>query len=188
MFLAFLSATLLVLGLVSTATGFSDAFLVMAAILLSLDLFIGFASLGRIGAAGDEDVRYLQGMNRLRHAYHEMVPGLDRYFITSPYDDFESAVQVYGPPETSAWRGIVHGFTTTPAMINVICCAVAGALAAVLVMLATHDGTVAALAGGLVFLVLLLMSIVVVTQLIKSFGRSLVVMFPRLNEGKTPDE
>ena len=55
-----------------------------------LDLFIGLTSLGRIGAAGDEDLRYLQGMNRLRHAYHEMVPGLDRYFITSPYDDFDS--------------------------------------------------------------------------------------------------
>ena len=75
MFLAFLSATLVALGLVATATGFSDAFLIVAAVVLALDLFVGLASLGRIAAASDEDIRYLQGMNRLRHAYHEMVPG-----------------------------------------------------------------------------------------------------------------
>ena len=88
MFLAFLSATLLVLGLVSTATGFSDGFLIVAASLLGLDLFVGFATLGRIINASSEDLRYLQGMNRLRHAYFEIVPGLEPYFITNVYDDF----------------------------------------------------------------------------------------------------
>ena len=48
MFLAFLSATLLVLGLISTATGFGDAFLIIAAVVLALDLFVGVATLGRI--------------------------------------------------------------------------------------------------------------------------------------------
>src|ERR1044072_6768688 len=41
MFLALLSASLLVLGLIATATGFSDAFLVVAALILALDLFVG---------------------------------------------------------------------------------------------------------------------------------------------------
>jgi hypothetical protein len=87
MFLAFLSATLFALGLISTATGFSDGFLAIAAVILALDLFVGLATLGRIVAASAEDIRYLQGMNRLRHAYFEIVPGLDPYFITSHHDD-----------------------------------------------------------------------------------------------------
>src|SRR5687768_3614976 len=72
MFLAFLSATLLVLGLISNATGFSDGFLTVAAFVLALDLFVGLATLGRIINASSEDLRYLQGMNRLRHAYFEI--------------------------------------------------------------------------------------------------------------------
>jgi hypothetical protein len=93
MFLAMLSASLLVLGLIATATGFSEAFLMVAALVLGLDLFVGFATLGRIAAASNEDLRYLQGMNRLRHAYHEIVPGLEPYFITSKYDDFDSVAR-----------------------------------------------------------------------------------------------
>ena len=101
MFLALLSASLLVLGLIATATGFSDAFLIVAALILALDIFVGLATLGRISGASNEDLRYLQGMNRLRHAYHEMVPGLEPYFITSHYDDFASVAAFYGPVETS---------------------------------------------------------------------------------------
>ena len=54
MFLALLSATLVALGLISTATGFSDAFLALAAVVLALDLFVGLATLGRINAASDD--------------------------------------------------------------------------------------------------------------------------------------
>ena len=97
MFLAFLSATLLVLGLISNATGFSDGFLIVAAFVLALDLFVGLATLGRIIGASSEDIRYLQGMNRLRHAYFEILPGLEPYFITNGYDDFESVAMFYGP-------------------------------------------------------------------------------------------
>src|SRR5262245_53608167 len=154
MFLAFLSATLLVLGLISTATGFSDGFLIIAALLLALVLFVGLASLGRIGAASDEDLRYLQGMNRLRHAYHEMVPGLERYFITSHYDDMASVSMFYGPADASPLRGIAHGLTTMPGMVGVICEAVLGMLVAIIVLLLTHDPLVAGLLGAGTFFVL----------------------------------
>ena len=102
MFLAFLSASLVALGLVATATGFSeDGFLSVAAIILALNLFVGLASLGRIAAASGEDIRYLQGINRLRHAYHEMVPGLERYFVSSRFDDIQSVLSFYGPAAAS---------------------------------------------------------------------------------------
>ena len=179
MFLAFLSATLVVLGLISTATGFSDAFLIVTAIVLALDLFIGLASLGRIAAASTEDLRYLQGMNRLRHAYHEMVPALEPYMITSHHDDFESVAMFYGGARPSAFFGFLHGLTTTPGMIGVICAAIAGGLVAVLVLLATHDGIAAGGIGLVAFvLAFALLSLAVVRSALE-LARSMESRFPR---------
>ena len=178
MFLAVLSATLVALGLISTATGFSDAFLTVAAVVLGLDLFVGLATLGRISAASNEDLRYLQGMNRLRHAYFEMVPSLQRYFITSGNDDFQAVVSHYGPGEASTMRGIVHGLTTMPGMIAVICCGIIGVLVGVLLVLLTHDPQL----SGLVALVTTLVAFVVFTAMIMraalGFVRSMQAMFP----------
>ena len=180
MFLAFLSATLLVLGLISTATGFSDAFLVIAAIVLALDLFVGLATLGRISGASEEDIRYLQGMNRIRHAYMEMVPGLERYFITTGYDDLESVVAFYGPPVArGSVSAIVHGLTTTPGMLAAIIAAVSGGLAGILTILATRDPV----AAGIVALTVLLFTFGVIAvwgfRAVAAFDASLGARFPR---------
>jgi len=184
MFLAFLSATLVALGLVATATGFSDGFLVVAAVLLALNLFVGFASLGRIAAASNEDIRYLQGMNRLRHAYHEMVPGLEPYFISSHHDDIESVLSFYGPGEAGALRGLLHGFTTTPGMVGVICSAVSGVLTAVLALLVNHDPAIAAVAGVVAFSVVVVVLTGIVMVNVFAMMRRLKAVFPRHQESR----
>lgn len=178
MFLALLSASLLVLGLIATATGFSDAFLTVAALILGLDLFVGLATLGRINGASEEDIRYIQGMNRLRHAYHEMVPGLEDYFITSRYDDAESVLAFYGPSAPSAIGGILHGFTTMPGMIAVICSAVGGVLVAVLVLLATDDGMLAGAGAVLTFVVLFLVGLYYGFKAATDFATSMEARWP----------
>jgi len=179
MFLAFLSATLLVLGLISTATGFSEAFLVVAALILALDLFIGLATIGRINGASEEDLRYLQGMSRLRHAYHEMVPGLEDYFITSKYDDFDSVVSFYGPgTSSSVVRGIAHGLTTMPVMISVMCCALGAMLSAVLLLLAHADPVVAGTAAALVFVILFVAMAIRGYRNAMAFATRMPALFP----------
>ena len=188
MFLAFLSATLLVLGLISTATGFSDGFLIVAAIVLALDLFVGLATLGRISGASAEDIRYLQGMNRIRHAYLEMVPGLERYFITTGYDDLESVVSFYGPTVArDSIGGILHGMTTTPGMLGAICAAVAGGLAGILTVLATRDPLLA----GVVALMVLVITFTVIAawgfRAVAAFDASLEARFPRPAGGVPPE-
>lgn len=179
MFMAFLSTTLFGLGLVATATGFSDAFLIVAAVILSVDLFVGLASLGRMGATSREDMLYLQGMGRLRHAYLQMVPGLEPYFMSAHHDDAASVLAVYGPVNTTPIASMLHGFTTTPGMIAVICSVVAGALTSVVLMLATHDGTVAGV-GGLAGLAIAFMVLAVnaITR-VRRFMASLTALFPR---------
>ena len=190
MFLAFLSATLLVLGLVSTATGFSDGFLIVAASLLGLDLFVGFATLGRIINASSEDLRYLQGMNRLRHAYFEIIPGIEPYFITNGYDDFESVMVFYGAPseKVNSVRDIGHGLTTAPGMISVICSAVSAGLVAVLTLLLTHDTNVAVLAAIAGFIVCFLALAVFLYRSALGFSTSIPAMFPRPTPGPAAEE
>ena len=190
MFLAFLSATLLVLGLISNATGVSDGFLAVAAFMLGLDLFVGLATLGRIINASTEDLRYLQGMNRLRHAYFEIVPGLEPYFITSGHDDFESVMTFYGPPtnELGTLGDLAHGLTTAPGMISVICTAVAGALAAVVALFVSHDVMVAALAGLAGFALCFIGLSVVLFRQALGFSAKLPAMFPRPKGPAKPNE
>ncbi|MEO8273960.1 MAG: hypothetical protein ABI620_07825 [Chloroflexota bacterium] len=180
MFLAFLSATLVAMGLVATATGFSDGFLTVAAAVLTLDLFVGLASLGRISAASGEDIRYLQGMNRLRHAYHEMVPGLDRYFVSSHFDDLDSVLSFYGPTGTSGpVQHLIHGLTTTPGMIGVICAAVSGALGAVVALRVSHDSALGVATGVVAFIVVFLLLSVGLGLSVTRGTRGLRAHFPR---------
>jgi hypothetical protein len=182
MFLAFLSATLVALGLVATATGFSDGFMIVATAVLSLDLFIGLASLGRMIEASIEDIRFLQGMNRIRHAYHEMVPGLEPYFSSNQHDDPTSVLALYGTAPGNRIATLLHALTTTPEMVSVICSAVVGAIAALVVMLLTH-GPVLAGAGGLA--AFLVAFGVITASVARRFGRvwrSIEVRFPRGEE------
>jgi hypothetical protein len=179
MFLSFLSASLVALGLLSTATGFSSEFLLLAAVLLGIDLFIGIATLARVASATSEDLRYLQGMNRLRHAYHETVPGLERYFISGHHDDLRGVFMVYGPPPRTRSRAtILHGFTTTPGMIGVICAAVGGVLAGVLLLLLNGTPLIAS-AGALgAFGLGVVAAVVTMTRRIRQFASSMRPVFP----------
>jgi molybdopterin converting factor small subunit len=179
MFLALLSATLVALGLISTATGFSDEFLIVAGVVLALDLFVGLASLGRIGASSGEDLRYLQGMNRLRHAYFEIVPGLERYFITTGHDDFESVAAMYGPQDAGPLRELIHGFTTMLGMIGVICSAIVGILGSLVTLLLTHDGSLAGVIGIVAALAFFLFASYASYRLATGFARRMPATFPR---------
>ena len=153
MFLAFLSATLVALSLAATAIGVTDRLLMVAAVLLAVDLFVGLATLGRVVDASAEDIRCLQGMNRLRHAYHELVPGLEPYFVTSRHDDLRGVFAMYGAPtEMHRSSGVLHGLTTTPGMLSVVCAVVAGSLVGVLLAIATHDAVIVG-CGALVALI-----------------------------------
>jgi hypothetical protein len=179
MFFSVLSATLVALGLISTGTGFSDPFLVVAAVVLGLDLFIGFATLGRIGTVSDEELRYTQGMNRLRNAYFQIVPGLDPYFITSPHDDFESVAAFYNPPRPGLLGDILHGLTTLPGMLGVVCAAIAGALMGTVVFLVTHDGAWSFIGATIVFVLAFAALATIGYRAALGFQTSFVAKFPR---------
>src|SRR5690606_35674627 len=87
MFLTSLSAAVVSLALIAQATGFDESFRAFALVVLPVVLFLGIGTLIRLGDAMSEDAILLLGMNRLRHAYLELAPDLERFFVTGHHDD-----------------------------------------------------------------------------------------------------
>ncbi len=83
------------LALLAQALGFDDDFLTIVAIVLAFDFVIGATTLGRIGGANVDDLRAMHGMARIRHAYIEAAPLLERYFTSATHDDMASVTMVY---------------------------------------------------------------------------------------------
>jgi hypothetical protein len=157
MFLATLSAATVALALVGSVM--RDRFIVFALVVLPVVLFIGLATSVRLSQASMDDGRAVQGMNRIRHAYLEMVPELEPYFVMSRYDDIAGVMVTVGAPPDIAARigqptfpsalgGVLHGFVTTSGMIMVINCVV-GAVAVALAAIALGAGEAAAVLAGL---------------------------------------
>jgi hypothetical protein len=156
MFLTFLSASLVALALVAQGMGFDRDFLLLAAVILGFDLFIGLATLGRVSSASNEDLRSIAGMNRIRNAYLEIDPGLAPYFIASRFDDVPGVLATYGeadePPDR--FGSFVHGLTTTNGMVAVITTAIGGILGAVVALLAGLAPGTAITVGVITFVVM----------------------------------
>jgi hypothetical protein len=94
-FLTLVSASVVSLALVGQATDFDGRFDVFTLVLFSILLLVGTLTLLRVFNGGDEDLAYVIGMNRLRAAYTELDPGIERYFIASRHDDYQGISQTY---------------------------------------------------------------------------------------------
>ncbi len=154
MFITVLSASVVALALVAQATSFGRGFRDFALLVLVFVLLVGLATFIRLGEANTEDIRMVMGMNRLRHAYLELAPELEPYFITAQTDDFAGILQSYGPGLRSSLVRFLGG---TPSLVGAINAVVAGVIAVILSLslngsVAVHVvvGVAAALAAALV--------------------------------------
>lgn len=95
MFLTFTSASVVSVALVGQATGFSDAFVLLAVVVLFIDAAIGLLTQLRVMNVAHEDLMYVTAMNRLRAAYVDLDPGVAPYLMASHHDDEAGSVQTY---------------------------------------------------------------------------------------------
>jgi hypothetical protein len=118
LFLSVLSATAVALALVAQATAFGPGFVAFALVMLPVDLFNGRATFPRLDEVNGEDLLWVAGMNRLRHAYLEIGSGLRPYFIAGSEDDDAGLRQTFGihPPGNA----FAHWLVTMPGMVAVI--------------------------------------------------------------------
>jgi hypothetical protein len=146
MFLSVLSASVIALALVAQTSLFSAGFNAFSLVVLPVVLFLGLATYVRLVAVNQDEHRWVRGMNRIRAAYLELAPELERFFVTSHHDD-EKGIMV-----TAGWRSppALYGYVTTPAVVGVIDAVVAGVIAFVAGRAFGLDARFAAALGVLV--------------------------------------
>jgi hypothetical protein len=128
-FVAALTGSVVALALVGQATDFGREFVAFALVLLPVVYFLGLATIARLFQNGWEDAVWVQGMNRIRHAYLELAPELEPYFVTSRYDDDAGVLlsAIARPRITTP----LQSFVAIPGVVAVLNSVVAGAVAGI---------------------------------------------------------
>jgi hypothetical protein len=180
-FLTILSATVVALSLVIQATGIDDTFRTVALLILPLVLFVGIETFVRLLEADIEDAWLVIGMNRLRHAYVELVPELERFLVTGHHDDQAGLLQTYGFRRR---MGVGHLLSGSPVVVGIVNALVSGVLTAI-VCGALGGPSWLGLVLGL--LVALGVGVVLVTVFIRRVHRFLQGLRPRF-PGPDPDQ
>jgi len=132
MFLSTLSGAIVALGLVAGASGFGEAFTLFALVILPIVLFIGLATYIRLGASNYHEALCVIGMNRIRAAYLELAPDLQRYFVMSGHDDLRGIGITMGvQPGGGSIFWAAQIIAGTPTVVMILNSALAGAIAAI---------------------------------------------------------
>jgi hypothetical protein len=82
-------------ALVGQATRFSDAFVLLAVIVLCIDVAMGLLTQVRVLNVAQEDLMYVTAMNRLRAAYVELDPGVAPFLMSAHHDDEAGSARTY---------------------------------------------------------------------------------------------
>ena len=129
-FLTVVSAAVVALALAAEATEFGDRFYVFALLVLPVAFFIGVGTYIRLVDARIEDFWLLSGLNRLRHAYLEIAPGLEPYFVTGHHDDERGLSETYGPGTENRVLRLIASTSTVVGVLDAVLAGVVGGLVA----------------------------------------------------------
>jgi hypothetical protein len=147
-FLTTLSASIIALALLADATGFGSQTTTLALVLLPIVFFLGITAYARLVQINTEEFELVLAMNRLRHAYMQIEPGLERYFTTGHHDDERGLIASYMLDGPSRRWLLVHFLVNTPMIVATVDAALAAAI--VVLLLQVADASQAAeVAGGM---------------------------------------
>ena len=175
-FLTVVSAAVVALALVARATEFGDGFTAFALLVLPVALFVGVATYLRLIEARIDDFWLLSGMNRIRHAYLEIAPGLEPYFVTGHHDDEQGLDETYGPGTGSRSYRLIGETSTLVAVINA---ALAGVVVGLVANAAGTGSELSLVIGAIVTTVLVVALVSMSRRLIERGRRLLEPRFPR---------
>ncbi|WP_076258729.1 hypothetical protein [Intrasporangium flavum] len=145
--LTVLSAFLVVLALTAQATGFGTPFRVLAIGFASAALVMGTLTAVRINTASLEDADLVRAMNRIRHAYVDLVPELAPYLTAGIHDDDAGLMHTYALGRRR--NTVLHVVGSTGVFLMAVNTLVAGTLGA-LVADASGAGTALTVVVGVV--------------------------------------
>jgi hypothetical protein len=153
-FLMLVSSSIVGLALIGQVTRFDERFITFALVLLGMLAVIGTLTQMRVGNAAIEDLALVIGMNRLRAAYVELDPAIERYLVTSAHDDDKGVWQTYNP--LVGPHRLPNLLASGGTFITVVTAGLTGAFGALVALALDAPGPiigVVAAACGLAFLV-----------------------------------
>lgn len=126
-FVSILSATVVALAFLAQATHFGRETLSFALLMICVALFIGLVTFIRSVELNFEDARCVAGMDLLRQAYLEIVPELEKYFVSPHEPKAEREPLAHGSPQRLENLG--RSLTTTSSVVAVLNSVLVGSLA-----------------------------------------------------------
>jgi hypothetical protein len=150
-FLTLLSASIIALALLADATGFGPETRTLALVLLPLVFLLGIAAYARLVQINTEEFELVLAMNRLRRAYLQLEPGLERYFTTGHHDDERGLIASYMLDGPSRRWLIVHFLVNTPTIVATVDSALAAAIVVLLLQLGDAPLAAEVAAGAVAF-------------------------------------
>src|SRR5881409_4191885 len=156
MFLTTLTGAIVALALVAQASAFGEGFTLFALVILPVVLFIGVATYLRLGSSNYHEAMCVIGMNRIRAAYLELAPDLERYFVMSAHDDFRGIGVTMGvPPGGGRAFWLAQILAGTPTIVTILNSVLAGAIAAIAALRVGGAASTILLVGAVAFLIVL---------------------------------
>jgi hypothetical protein len=122
-YLTLVSAGLVTIGLLSQATRFGGWFAGAALAILGFLALVGLMTLTRVFNVAEEDLMYVVAMNRLRGAYADLDPAVERYFLAAVADDLPGMERTYSFLRR---RSFSHLFGSSAMLIIVVNACVVG--------------------------------------------------------------
>ena len=179
MFLSALSGAIVALGLVGGASGFGEAFTLFALVILPVVLIIGVGTWIRLGASNYHEMLCVIGMNRIRAAYLELAPDLERYFVMSAHDDFPGIGITMGvPPGGGRAFWLAQILAGTPTIVTILNSVLTGAIAAIVTVRIGGAPSTTLLVGGVGFLIAIVAQWLYTRQSIAKLQSAHRPMFP----------
>ncbi|MGW0817312.1 hypothetical protein ACWD00_29475 [Streptomyces viridiviolaceus] len=139
-FIGSVSAGLVALGLIATATGTGTAFYAFGLIVLFTLSFVGFFTLDRALQSGIEDFHYGRRIAQLRAYYFAYAPELTDYLTSVPPSQRLTLQGLRG--------GFWQGFRTVAGMIGVVTSVLTGSATGLLAAFVSSRSAVAGFATG----------------------------------------
>jgi hypothetical protein len=140
MFLGSVSAGLVALGLLATATHIGALFYAFGVVVLATLSFIGFVTFERVLQSGVEDHGYAQRIARLRGFYFDYAPEITGYLVSVPPPQ---RLSIQGL-DTGCWRGS----RTIAGMVGVVTAVLVGSAAGLIAAVAAGHSAVAGFGTG----------------------------------------
>jgi hypothetical protein len=190
LFLSVLTGAIVALALLAQVDHFRDMFMAATILILSVVVFVGVVTVARLRTLNRENFLWIMGMNRLRHAYLEMFPDLEGYFVAGIHDDLRGVTLSMGLPtdlgklpsipRRTRLADMLAGVEiyTLPAMVMVIVALVAGVLVALIAGWLGAPTFVAIAVATVIFLATNVLAGMLATRAFFAFARSLPIRFP----------